>query len=145
MQDREVIINNLINIWQEKGVVKALPSVGKSMYPLIKQGDIVNIRFIRPADIRVGDIVAFRRDNTTIVHRIIKRVKGGFIEKGDFQLKGSFIEPTQIIGRVEIPGDYLMALLGYIIYRLCYVAKPFLIIPFIINAGTRVYIKLRKG
>lgn len=144
MQDRELIINNLISIWREKEITKSLPSCGKSMYPLIKQGDSVYIRFMKPEDCRVGDIVAFKRDNATIVHRIIKKIGNGFIEKGDFQLRGNFIQSGQIFGRVEIHGNYLMALIGYIIHRLGYIAKPLLIIPFIINVGTRVYIKLRK-
>lgn len=140
----QTIISELINIWQEKGVTKALPTVGKSMYPLIKQGDIVNIKFINPSEIKVGDIVVFRRWDATIVHRTIKKVNGGFIEKGDFQLKGNFIGTENIFGKVELPSSFLLALIGYLIHRLGYIGKPLLIIPFIINAGTRIYIELRK-
>lgn len=145
--DKKALVNNLINIWQEKEIIKLLPSEGKSMYPLIKHGDNINIKFIKPENVRIGDIVAFRRDNTTIVHRLIKKDGSGFIEKGDFQIKGRFIEKNIIFGRVELQNvllNYIMASTGYIIHRFGYIAKPLLLIPFTINAGTRIYTKLRK-
>lgn len=138
------LINNLIDIWQEKEIIKSLPAEGRSMYPLIKHGDNIPIRFIKPEGARVGDIAAFRRNNTTIVHRLIKQTDSGFIEKGDNQIKGQFIKANSIFGRMEIRRNYINTILGYIIHKSGYIAKPLLIIPFIINAGTRIYIKLRK-
>lgn len=141
----QAIVNNLIGLWQEDEIIKLLPSEGKSMYPLIKQGDNIPIRFIKPEKAKVGDIAAFRRNNATIVHRLIKKIDSGFIEKGDFQIRGQFIACDSIFGKVEITRNYINSIFGYIIHKFGYIAKPLLIIPFIINAGTRIYIKLRKN
>lgn len=141
----QIIINNLINIYQEKAITKQLPAEGRSMYPLIKQGDNIPIKFIKPENAEVGDIIAFRRDNATIVHRLIKKTDSGFIEKGDNQIRGQFINANAIFGRAEIKRNRINALLGYIIHKCGCTAKPLLAVPFIINAGTRFYIKLRKA
>jgi signal peptidase I len=145
MHDEKLIVNNLVNIWQEKEIVRPLPTEGKSMYPLIKQGDTIKIKFTKSENIKVGDIAAFTRGNSTIVHRLIRKDITGFIEKGDFHVKGTHIKYSNIIGKVETLNktiDYCMALMGYAIYKVGPFGKPFLIIPFIINAGTRIYLKL---
>lgn len=142
------MINNLINIWQEKEVTKILPSEGKSMYPLIKQGDNISIKFTKPENVKIGDIVAFRRANITIVHRLIKKEGNQFVEKGDFQMKGSLIDSSMIFGKAGMQNYFtcrIISIFGYIVHKFGYIAKPLLIIPYIINAGTRIYIKLRKA
>jgi hypothetical protein len=44
---------------------------GKSMHPTIVSGDVITVRGVDPADLYVGDIVAFRQRDSLIVHRII--------------------------------------------------------------------------
>jgi signal peptidase I len=148
MPDRETIVDNLINIWQEKETIKILPSEGKSMYPLIKKGDRLNIKFTKPENIKRGDIAAFRRSNAIVVHRLIGKKGSTFIEKGDYHIKGTHIKADDIIGKIEIGNrniNNFMAIIGYVIYSLGIYAKPLLIIPFILNAGTRFYTKLRTA
>lgn len=163
MLNEQQLAENLINIWQEGESVKHLPSEGKSMYPLIQQGDKIKIKFTKPENIKIGDIAAFRKNHTIIVHRLIKKInsahagvmftqplhaEAGFIEKGDFHTRGSFISSNDIIGKIEIQPEilnYILAFFGIIIYKLGKISKPLLVIPFIINAGTRTYIKLRKN
>lgn len=148
MPEQQKIINSLIEVWQEKKITRHLPSQGKSMYPVIKQGDNIPIRFTSPSHIEAGDIAAFRRNNLTIVHRLIKKCPGGFIEKGDFHVKGFFIRDDAILGKIIIQPRIInrfLSFIGYLIYKLGRVAKPLLVIPFIINAGTRIYLKLRQN
>jgi len=149
MQNKESAIKeNLIDIFQEKEIEKFLPTEGKSMYPLIKKGDLIKIKFIKPENIEVGDIAAFKCAGKTIVHRLIKKTDNGFIEKGDFHVKATFIDTKDIFGKAEISGkilNKLMAGIGYIIYKFGPFSKPLLIIPITINAGTRLYTKLRKA
>lgn len=142
----------LISIWQESEVVKSIPAHGRSMYPLIKHGDTLDIKFCGPESIRIGDIVAFRRGETTIVHRIIKKTDTGFLEKGDLQLRAQPVKLERIMGKVvmNFAGakicNSLMSALGYVIHILSPVkplAKLLLLIPYIINAGTRAITKLR--
>ena len=125
------------------------------MYPLIKDGDNLYIKFCKPNSIRVGDIVAFRRGKSTIVHRLIKKTGGGFLEKGDLQLRAELIKTERIMGKVVMGPESkiysrlssLLTLLGYVIHRLSrvrFLAKPLLLIPFTINAGTRIITKLRQ-
>lgn len=152
---QEPLIDGLIGIWQENDVVKSLPVQGRSMHPLIKDGDDLYIKFCKPQSIKVGDIVAFRRRKSTIVHRIIRKTGGGFLEKGDLQLRAELIKTERIMGKVVVGpagkvysrANSLLTLLGYIIHRLSrvrFLAKPLLLIPFTINAGTRIITKLRQ-
>ena len=50
------LIDGLIGIWQENEVTRSLPAQGRSMYPLIKDGDNLYIKFCKPQSIKVGDI-----------------------------------------------------------------------------------------
>lgn len=139
MSGQEEIINGLIDIWQEQELIRTLPAAGRSMYPLIKQGDNLQIKFCHPEKLRTGDIIAFRRNDKIIVHRIIKKLPDGYLEKGDLQLRGVRITPDQIIGRALLlnrPLNRLLSALGYLIHRLSSLrplAKIFLAIPYLIN------------
>lgn len=147
MQNKEKLVNNIISIWQEKEKTKYIPAEGISMYPLIKDGDSIPVNFIKADKVKVGDIVAFRRGNTTIVHRLIKRDGTEFIEKGDFQVKGTSITHAEIFGIVKLQPhvlNYIISFFEYIIHKLGRVAKPLLILPLILNAGTRIYLKMHS-
>lgn len=136
---KEKILENLIPIWQKEHRKEHFPTEGKSMYPLIKHGDTICVEFMPPNELKQGNIIALRRDNTTIAHRLIKKDKNKFLEKGDFQLKGQLIEPNQIMGKVilvSIGIDPLLGFLGYTIHLLSpvrIIAKIVLTIPFILN------------
>ena len=149
------MLDNVISMGQEGGVVKSIPANGRSMYPLIKSGDSISIKFCNREDIKVGDIVAFRRGEITVVHRLIKKTGTGFLEKGDLQIRAQFIKPEMIMGKVVMNSmkgrankwiNRLLTFSGYIIHRLGavkFLAKPLLLIPLVINAGTRAITKMR--
>jgi len=73
------------------------------MLPLISNGSLVNYRPARHEDVSPGDIIIFRREGILITHRLIgKKPDGDRIqlrEKGDNQLRGTWIKPDQLVGK----------------------------------------------
>lgn len=75
-----LILTSLISviiIWFSIGVFPVYPSViaTGSMKPLINPGDVVLVKRLKEADIKIGDIVAYKKDNIFIFHRITKLVE----------------------------------------------------------------------
>ncbi|MBL4937513.1 signal peptidase I [Clostridium sp. YIM B02515] len=74
-----LIITSLISviiIWFSMGVFPVYPAViaTGSMKPLINPGDVVLVKRLKEADVKTGDIVAYKKDNIYIFHRITKLV-----------------------------------------------------------------------
>ncbi len=98
------ITDCVLDLWQEIGKKTQLKLSGMSMLPFIKNGDSVVVRHTREG-IGVGSIVAFRKEQEIIIHRVIrmenKNGKTAILTKGDFNLKpdNSFNE-DYLIGRV---------------------------------------------
>lgn len=74
---------------------------GNSMYPTIKDGQIVTI--CTDKNYNIGDIIAYYVNNHIIVHRIIFVRKNYVLTKGD---NNNYIDPLRvlkerIIGKVE--------------------------------------------
>jgi len=146
--DEDVLNQNIISLWQEENISRGIRAEGKSMYPLIKHGDTIKICFVKPGNVSTGDVVAFRRNGTIVVHRLIRQIPGGFIEKGDFQLRGTSISPDIIFGKVDLQPcsiSRFMVKCGYLVHKFGRLAKPVLYFQFLINAGTRIYSKLFKN
>jgi signal peptidase I len=82
-----------------------------SMHPVLCRGDMVLIRTPGTEGIAWGDIAVFKKQGTWVIHRIIgRRQENGrlyFLEKGDANPDGSYIEDSCIIGTVQrIRGRY---------------------------------------
>jgi signal peptidase I len=79
---------------------------GRSMAPLIRPKDWVLVSTAAEGQIGSGDVVAFRRDNRLVVHRVLKKsltAKGVyFIEKGDNLEKCRLVNADKIIGKVTV-------------------------------------------
>ncbi len=82
---------------------------GGSMVPCIRKGDFLTVKPITFAEVQIGDIVAYRRDETESVlttHRVIQKGRDGegpyLITKGDrsrfrdFPIKC----PTDVYGKI---------------------------------------------
>lgn len=56
-----------------------------SMWPVLKEGDLVFIEGITREDIKIGDIIVFqnRTNNTLTIHRVVKLGEEKFTTKGD--------------------------------------------------------------
>jgi len=94
------------NILEKKTGLRFLAK-GRSMYPAIRDGDIVNVEPVKGQEIRLGDVVFYRNnEERMVVHRIIKkRVRSDgcvFITRGDANRYGEEVVLNQIFGRVRI-------------------------------------------
>lgn len=54
---------------------------GNSMYPFIKDGEVVNVE--KAEKIKTGDVIIFKREKELFVHRVILKVGNMCITKGD--------------------------------------------------------------
>src|SRR6476646_2719991 len=78
---------------------------GRSMLPSIEDGDVLHVAPARPARLKIGDIVLFKKDGEFKAHRIVgrdkDRSKKGFITRGDASMQTDGMVPREsIIGRV---------------------------------------------
>ncbi len=85
-----------------KGAQFRFCAKGLSMYPFIKDGDLITISPLSDAPLRPGDIVAFVRLRTgkLVVHRVIRRMGDFFFIKGDNNTPGD----GEIVPRAKILG-----------------------------------------
>ena len=95
-----------------------------SMYPTLKVGDLILVHGVKdPCDIRIGDIIVFRKPinpgGKPVVHRVVKKVyshgEWRFATKGDNNPDSLYWErdfsSEYIIGKVV----YAIPLLGYVV------------------------------
>lgn len=101
---QEPIIEAVLGIWGETGKQRLIPITGRSMLPLIRDGDHVVVTHCT-SGIRRGDVVVFRDKNKLFAHRVlgIYKSKDGatFITKGDNALQfDPPVDGKEVIGRV---------------------------------------------
>lgn len=98
------IASRVFDIWQQTDKKSQLQLSGHSMTPFIKNGDWLILKH-NNNNIKVGSIIAYRRERKIVVHRVIKIQNNSknkyFITKGDFNLHiDSAVEMKSIIGKV---------------------------------------------
>ena len=75
------------------------------MRPVLCKGDMVLIRTAGAASVAWGDIAVFRKQGTWVIHRVIGRKQRDgrlyYLEKGDANPDGSYIEDACVIGTVQ--------------------------------------------
>jgi signal peptidase len=55
-----------------------------SMWPVLKQGDIIFIKNISPEDIKVDDIIVWQQEEKGfVIHRVIKIKENAIVTRGD--------------------------------------------------------------
>ena len=78
---------------------------GTSMLPTLKHGDVLSIGSLEKDPLRSGDMAVFKKNNTTICHRVIFKLKIGkmayFLEKGDNVLSARLLKKRNILGKVK--------------------------------------------
>ncbi|MBU2436492.1 MAG: S24/S26 family peptidase, partial [Candidatus Omnitrophica bacterium] len=50
---------------------------GFSMWPFLRGGQKIIIKKVLVRDLKVGDLILYRKDNQTICHRLIKKTREG--------------------------------------------------------------------
>ena len=91
--------------WQERLLADGqnwLIVVTRSMAPLVEPGDRVRVARATAAQLRLGDLVVFWRDDSLFVHRYLGQARDARrLECGDHALRlGSFAD-RELVGRVS--------------------------------------------
>ena len=74
---------------------------GRSMVPLIQDGDILHVERARVAKLRVGDIVLFEKEKELKAHRIVGKRNQYFTMRGDAGVEGDGeVQGEQIVGKI---------------------------------------------
>ena len=88
---------------KERGVPLRTTVRGFSMYPFIKDKDVLTIAPLGDRQLRLGEVVAFRQTETgrLAIHRILKKTGTGWLVRGDnCPVSDGVVSPEKIIGRV---------------------------------------------
>ncbi|WP_424358775.1 S26 family signal peptidase [Methanocella sp. MCL-LM] len=97
----------LLRAVHEKGADFRMTARGWSMYPSIRDGDVITISPFRNRPPHIGEVVAFTRPDAEklVVHRVMKKVQGAYLIKGDntFDPDGTIPEACLlgVVTRVE--------------------------------------------
>jgi len=87
----------------------SMPAKGWSMHPAINDGDVITIERAVPLCLRVGEIIAYKKEgeSNTIVHRLMRKYRRNgriyFVTKGDAVHNYScdqVVAEEDILGRV---------------------------------------------
>jgi len=103
----EAIRQLFIDLLREGYIIRSW-AAGESMSPCIEKGDLLVVKPIALEEAGVGEIVAFRRDESHSVlttHRVVQKGKDGgrryVITKGDRNLYRDFpLSPQHVLGKV---------------------------------------------
>lgn len=93
----------LIKAVVEKGASVKFKVTGKSMFPNILNKDILTLVPYKNTSPEVGDVVAIHvsANNQVFIHRIIKKMNGVFLLKGDNAFKSDgFFSGKSIVGYI---------------------------------------------
>ena len=122
---KSFIINLIIYIAIVGGVVFGFPSAlswyldtpypmaaitSGSMWPVLKEGSLVFIKFVEKSEIEVGDIVVYRNNKGFTIHRVVELRENDLTTKGDanFQ-KDAAVKYEDIVGKtVTIQGKSIV-------------------------------------
>ena len=98
------IINHLILEQLGNGKVITLRVSGKSMYPLIREGEPIYIEKCDPRALSIGDIITFRKNGIYVTHRVLGLIKKDngirLVTKGDNEINiDPPVSPNHIVGK----------------------------------------------
>jgi len=110
------------------GANGAYVCLGQSMEPTIMLGDMVLTKPVEPSQVKVGDIIIFRYEDSLVVHRVIEESDGSFRTKGDNSEAADpwIVPPKALLGRFWVRIPYF----GYVVafvksrYFLLFVSLP---------------------
>lgn len=99
------VIHHLILRYLGNGKKIALRVSGKSMHPLMRGGDPIQIEKCDPKELFIGDIITFKKDGLYVTHRVLWLTKKGngirLITKGDNEINTDPpVLPLSVLGKV---------------------------------------------
>ena len=98
------VIHHFILEQLRKGKGITLKVSGRSMRPLIEEGDVIHVEKCDPTALSIGDIITFKKNEVYLTHRVLwvrKRDNGIIlITKGDNEIDvDPFVSPDDIVGK----------------------------------------------
>ena len=103
--NREEWVSTVLAAYQVRGRVQWFKVRGRSMRPLLQEGDEIQVRYCLPENIRRGDLAVFWEGRVLNAHRIldIRQTPSDilFLEKGDSNPHGGYIPSSRIKGLVQ--------------------------------------------
>jgi hypothetical protein len=104
-ENREELVVAALATAQAQGREEWFKVKGRSMRPLLREGDEIQVRFCSPENLRKGDLAVFWEGKVLTAHRILDIRKTPqdhlFLEKGDSNPQGRFIPSSRIKGVVQ--------------------------------------------
>jgi len=91
------------SLFQRLLEIKTIPlkSQGSSMFPILQPNDTIYFKKIPFSNIKVNDLLVFKKKNQLITHRVIYKTKKYLITKGDNNPNcDGKIYPKQVVGKV---------------------------------------------
>ncbi len=106
-EDERIMIRTL-EISKEilrEGSLLRISTVGSSMYPVSRSGDIITVRPTRAVDVSAGDVILYNAGRRMVAHRLVSKRKENnqvvLICQGDtFMRPDPSIQPEQVLGKV---------------------------------------------
>ena len=91
-----------------RGTTVRFRSSGRSMYPSIREGELITVEPVVASDVTLGDIVLYRSEKGVIAHRVVGTspaqssvLSPQYFLRGDASLsRDEPVTPEQILGRV---------------------------------------------
>lgn len=88
-----------------KGNLLRIPTVGSSMHPVSRSGDIITVRPTRVGGISAGDVIVYKAGRRMVAHRLVSKRKENnrvvLICQGDtFMRPDPPIQADQVLGKV---------------------------------------------
>ena len=95
---------DLINGALRPNEIVELPVLSGSMMPILQPGKHIKIKYMPPYEIKTGDIIIFKDNNSLTAHRALIKIsianKVFIYQKGDTNRFGGWIIGEKIIGTV---------------------------------------------
>jgi signal peptidase I len=95
----------ILHTLQETGRVRT-SFAGRSMWPTLDEGMQILVEKIKPKDIKLGEIILYRKENSLVVHRVMrifhKDNKNFFITKGDHGVIIDTVPEEHLFGIITV-------------------------------------------
>ena len=103
----KILLDLTTELLSQGTTVRFRPS-GRSMYPSIREGELITVEPVVASDVTLGDIVLYRSQRGLIAHRVVGTsptqssvLSPHYFLRGDASLsRDETVTPEQILGRV---------------------------------------------
>lgn len=94
-------LQDLAGTFLRRGNTLRLRARGESMLPFLRHGDVLHVRPLAAAAVRVGDVICYAPSPGRLhLHRVVARDERGFVTRGDALPYVEAVPATAVLGRV---------------------------------------------